>query len=284
MEIETINFGQRAEIDQLLLFLHIPKAGGTTLNGIINQQYPKAKTFHLNGINNLPQLAQLSLAQRQSLKIIRGHFAFGIHQFLECPSTYFTLLREPIQRVISHYHYVRRSPQVPGHMAAQTMSLAEYVVAQRANLQTRMLYGLIDHKASCETEILAIAKHHIDTSFAVVGILERFDETLALLQLAFNWTMPVYIQQNIATQAKQASSSALPPDVSAKTLALIGEKNAMDIALYQYAQEKFEQRISHLGDQFSQVLATQQWQNSLYQPLGKTYNWVRKQVLRGIYA
>jgi Sulfotransferase family len=281
MAIEKIDFGNRAPADQLLLFLHIPKAGGTTLNGIINQQYPKAKAFHLNGINNRSQLAQLSLRQRQSLKIIRGHFAFGLHRFLSAPSTYFTFLRDPVKRVISHYQYVRRSPSVPGHAEALTMSLADYALAKKGNLQTRMLYGLTEQHSSCESDMIAIAKQHLDTYFPVVGLVECFDASLILLQLTFNWKTPVYIQQNVTVQAKQSSLSIEDHKISSETLALIQEKNTMDLALYQYAQDRFEQHIKHQGQRFDQLLVTQQRINRLYQPLGKTYNWARTQILRG---
>ncbi len=122
-----IDLGRRKSQDKIIIFLHIPKAGGTTLNGIINQQYSKNTIFRFNSISSWTTVNDLPLRQREALRLIRGHFAFGLHQFLPCNSVYFTLLREPVARFVSQYHYIRRSPGLKAHEQLKSISLDEYI-------------------------------------------------------------------------------------------------------------------------------------------------------------
>lgn len=108
--------------------------------------------------------------------------------------------------------------------------------------------------------MLALAKENIDKHFAVVGLTERFDETLILCQLAFNWKMPFYTKRNV-TQKKADSSN-----MDAETLEVIRQYNALDIELYEYAQKRFEQQIQSYGDRFWQQLKSFQFYNQFYKP------------------
>ncbi|MDV3351376.1 sulfotransferase family 2 domain-containing protein [Leptothoe sp. LEGE 181152] len=269
--------GENLNGKPLVIFLHIPKAGGTTLNGIINQKYSKNRTFRFNGINQKHELAKIAEYKRRNLQLIRGHFAFGLHKYLSCPSTYFTLLREPVKREISHYHYVRRSSNLKGFNEVQSQTLEEFILASKGNIQTRLLYGLSDIKAQNDNEMLKIAKQHLEQYFSVIGLVERFDESLILLQDAFDWSTPVYVKQNITSQRQLNSQS-----ISASTMELIQERNSMDIKLYEYAKEKFEQQIDSLGERFDKLFQIQQHRNHLYQPLGRAYNFSRYVFLKHI--
>jgi hypothetical protein len=278
--LAQVDLGDRSTLDPMIIFLHVPKAGGTSLNGIINQQYAKHSIFRFDGINNYHQLEQLPLSQRENLKLIRGHFAFGLHQSLPCPSQYFTLLRDPVARFISHYQYARRSPNVPGHVQAKSLSLHDYTQCHGekvGNLQTRLLFGLSSTDASGKPDLLQVVQRNLDQHFAVVGLVERFDETLVLLQQTFGWRTPVYIKQNVTSQ-KQKDATTLDPN----TLQAIEQCNALDMELYRYAQSRFEQQIEAIGDAFATLLQKQQFWNGVYQPFGQGYGTARRFMLNQV--
>jgi Galactose-3-O-sulfotransferase len=271
------DLGDRSVSDPMIIFLHIPKSGGTSLNGIINQQYPKKAIFRFNGIQNRDRIQQLSQQQRTNLQLIRGHFAFGLHEFLPCPAQYFTLLRDPVARFISHYHYVRRSVNIPGHAQVKSLTLRQYTQQmgqKNGNLQTRLLFGLNQTQCQTPSETLTVARQNLEQHFAVVGLVEQFDETLVLLKRAFGWRMPLYVQQNVTSQ-KQKDGTTIDPE----TLQLIEQCNAMDLELYRYAQARFTQQIEAIGKDFEPMLRRQQRWNSLYQPFGKSYGKVRQFAL-----
>ncbi|MBK1987110.1 sulfotransferase family 2 domain-containing protein [Sphaerospermopsis aphanizomenoides BCCUSP55] len=255
---EIIDLGKRSDKNQVIIFLHIPKAGGTTINGIINQQYKKQLTFRFDGIENRHILAELGSDKRSKLKLIRGHFAFGLHEFLSCPATYFTLLRNPVSRTISHYNYLCRSSSVTNHERVKSMSLKEYILSDLSdnNLQTRMIFGLSKNHVSNDEEILTVAKHNLENKFSVVGLVERFDETLVLLRNAFNWRPPLYVQQNITPQ-QQALKNNIDDDI----IDIIKQQNSLDMALYEYGQQKFEQQVDEFKNDFVQTLEMQKRMN-----------------------
>lgn len=272
-----LDLGNRRCQDPMVIFLHIPKAGGTTLNGIINQQYPKNTTFRFHRIDTWRTINDLPQQRRESLRLIRGHFAFGLHQFLPCDAIYFTLLRDPVARFISEYHYIRRSPGLKLHEQLQSISLEQYIDTKgqtAGNLQTRLLFGLSKISNATPEAIVAQAKENLDRYFHVVGLVERFDETLVLLKQAFHWRSPVYVKQNTTSTHEKVR---LP--ISEKTLEKIRECNAMDLELYAYATQKFEQQIAAI-DNFEQRLNHQKRINQLYQPMGQAYNLARSLVLK----
>ena len=91
-----------------MLFLHIHKTAGTTLNRIIEREYNPFLVYTIEGKRiewSIDHFKRLSEARRTRLRVIKGHMSFGLHEFLPQPSTYITFLRDPIERCISSYSY-----------------------------------------------------------------------------------------------------------------------------------------------------------------------------------
>ncbi len=96
-----------------LIFLHIPKTAGTTLNRIIEWQYNPLSIFTMDPyrIRATPErLKQLPEARRRRLRMVRGHFYYGVHEYLPQGSTYITMLREPVARFLSSYYSYSAGP------------------------------------------------------------------------------------------------------------------------------------------------------------------------------
>ena len=242
---------------QTVIFLHIHKTGGSTLDSIIRRQYsPQAitafyhsdpeKTQQYNEFKKLPESAK-----RRS-KLILGHIGFGLHEFLPQPSTYITFLRDPVERVISLFYFIRRATRHPHHnsIVSSNMSLEEFVGSvdlgkQIDNSQTRLLADAWNVElGKCSQEMLERAKSNIDNYFAVVGLTERFDESLILLRQKLGWKNIFYQPKNVT------KNRPLQDSISDKTLAEIKKYNELDFELYKYAQEIFEKSIEQQGASF----------------------------------
>src|SRR5262249_19033084 len=98
------------------IFIHIPKAAGTSLRRVLEEAipgdlgqniYPEAE-----GIS-VEEFAALSPAERDHLRFVMGHFSYGIHEGLTQPWRYVTMLRDPVDRYISSYHHAVRFPSTP---------------------------------------------------------------------------------------------------------------------------------------------------------------------------
>ena len=84
-----------------LIFLHIPKTAGTTLNRIIEWQYNPLSIFTIDpyGIRaTAERLQELPEERRRRLRMVRGHCYYGLHKLLPQGATYITMLRDPVKR------------------------------------------------------------------------------------------------------------------------------------------------------------------------------------------
>jgi hypothetical protein len=241
-----------------LVFLHLPKAAGTTLHTILDRHYGPDERFTIDGQRvqeSIEAFKQLPASERARIRVLKGHMPFGLHHHLPGPAAYVTLLRDPVRRLISHYHYVRRHPAHYLHhqVIAGNMSLQDYVLSglsvELENGQTRLLAGLGDGDSATGSGtsgsgMLDRAIGNLTGHFAVVGLVERFDETLILLHRAFGLRNVFYTRQN----ARGASPRR--DELDQDTLAHILERNALDMALYQFACGWFAQQVRCQGRSF----------------------------------
>jgi len=246
-----------------IVFLHIPKAAGTTLKDILYRQYSADEIYELDAkqfIQSQEDFKQLDPAQKNKINILMGHMYFGLHEFINSPTAYITMLRNPIERVISYYHFVKKLPSHEDYELIKTnnISLQEYCQMGRQNMcngQTRFLSGTGESEI-CDYDMLAVAKQNLQKSFAAVGIQERFDESLLLLQKKLGWNkMPFYYRRNT-----NRSNSYSRLEISSDTLAIIRKHNKLDLELYEYANHLFEQEL----EQYQQNLKIFQVTNYLY--------------------
>src|SRR4030095_2657311 len=112
---------------RLIIFLHLPKTAGSTLARIIERQYKANAILHLYPSSFGEELAAIPQNRMELVRIVMGHLYFGAHAFLSQPCTYLTMLRDPVDRVISHYNYVRHQPSHYLYHEACRMSLRDYV-------------------------------------------------------------------------------------------------------------------------------------------------------------
>jgi glycosyltransferase involved in cell wall biosynthesis len=229
-----------------LIFLHIPKAAGTTLHSILERHYPAASCHSIYDPDQAAKaFVQWPLERREPIRLLKGHLAFGLHEALVGETRYITLLRDPVDRIMSHYYYAMRMPThyLYAQITENRLSLQDYATAQMSdeldNGQVRLLAG-VDSAASvpvgaCDRSLLNLAKSHIERHFAVAGLSERFDESLALMaiQLGWDWT-PAYESLNV-TPERPAKGQ-----LDAATREAIEGANPLDCELYAWAKQRFD--------------------------------------------
>jgi hypothetical protein len=279
--------------ERALLFLHIPKAGGTTLHSVIERQFAPAVTFSITGMTpsqSIREFIELPAERRAKIRLLKGHMPYGLHEYLSVPSTYITMLRDPVDRVVSHYYFVRRSPGVGHHREVESgrMTLDDFVrerAAIRANNdQTRLISGVekVNRKLwsggqgtneeAGDVDILEIAKANIRDHFTLVGLAENFDESLLLLRKRLGWRNVYYVKQNV-TKGRPAKRQ-----VPRETIHLIEKHNELDMALYEYARQRFEEAIAAEGATFSSELRRFQRNNRLYAAAWRGYLLTRSTI------
>ncbi len=262
-----------------IVFLHIPKAAGSTLRKVVRRQYCSKKTVEFAGRNWFKQLEEFhdrGDVDTGRVECVIGHFPFGIHRVLSGECRYFTMVREPIDWTLSLYYAMRSKPQV--HPMMQPVRELEMSLEQfleylleigMANLQTRSLAGLMGQKQvfppydPLPADAIDLALANVEEYFEEVGLVDRFDESLLFMKESFGWKKIYVSRQNITI--KRPKRMAVSPETSKK----MSEIQGQDLALYRVVKDRFEQRLEKAGPEFARKLKRYRFNNQLYSVVRK---------------
>ncbi|MCZ7547078.1 MAG: sulfotransferase family 2 domain-containing protein [Anaerolineae bacterium] len=268
--------------DAALIFLHVPKTAGVTLNTLIDRHYSPEAIYQTH-IEALDDFFALTDAEKQPIRCLRGHMPFGLHAALPRPATYLTLLREPVARFVSEYTYIRTSPDhsFHEHLIANDVTLEAYIEIGEPNLMTRWLCGFAETgdwlPNPLPADAVATAQRHLAAYFSVAGLTERFDEFLLLLRRVHGWRRILYTRQNV-TRARRPHNA-----IPRATLAAIAQANREDIALYAHAKAQFDAQVRAQGLAFQVELRLFRLLNRLYADVSHRRR-LRTVLRRGAYT
>ena len=241
------------------VFMHIPKAGGTTLQHIIAKNYLPNQFVHANSnqINNNP--AYLYHVKRREVRpIIMGHFdrsCILYHLLCDRPIIHFTLFRDPIKRVLSHYRYLQESVVHVKHQEVKKMSLKDYAASslkEIQNKQTLRILGNPSHSAQQQSlndpePLFHAAKQVLEREFTFFGITEQYTRFLLMVQKLLKWENIVYLRKNRSSTSDQLDETIELSATDKQGLKIIHERNQLDIKLYDFVCQLFETRYGELG-------------------------------------
>jgi hypothetical protein len=214
-----------SETRSLLVFVHINKTAGTTLRFILRSSYgarhcdvepwhgawtdPPFSTADLKRVRKLyPRLASIA-----------GHRVSG-YVDLEEPGTdfrYMTFLREPVALCASRFQYQLE------YRKKQNLEFEAWIEKDWVrNAQTQRIGGTTDARD-------AIAVIHRKAMF--VGLTERFDESVVLLQALRAPDLDIaYAPENVAKRSDVAKRLLADPG----TRRMIVDANGADLELYDH--------------------------------------------------
>lgn len=261
--------GDVAADDSTLLFLHLPKSGGTTLRHVLERQFPPGRSLAAyptpeshaetrEGRRTVPPaLRGLTPEARSRFDLVSGHFSYGLHEHFAGPCRYLTFLRDPVERVISLYYHARSHPDHVMHplIHEQDMSLADLLredlnALEYDNAQTREVYGLELEEpfrqavAQDADGVLRQAMRHLDEHFDAVGVMEAFDASLQVAAQRFGWRDVHYTVRNVTSRPSRR------PEDAAEVRLLIREHNRLDEQLHAYARQRLHREIKQMGPAF----------------------------------
>jgi hypothetical protein len=175
-----------------------------------------------------------------------------------------TVLREPVDRVLSHYAFHARAGG--GRLSTIWDRLASFDAAERAsdptaslsrpveytdtslqaglanripiydNLATRFLWGGESLFGDLPDDALERAKENI-SRFMLVGVTDRLDESLVLLGRELQVGLMPYRLRHVN---QQRQDEQVPDEL----LDAIREHNALDVELYRFGKELFEAKAA----------------------------------------
>ena len=212
----------------LIAFVHIEKAAGTTLIHLLRSNYfmrycdvtPLYRGSKM--IFNAKDLKKV-ISINPFVKCVAGHSVSPTSNLTDIVPDikYITILRNPINRYISHYQYwVERLDR--------ELTFEQFLKTGKANLQTKKIAG---------SDNLSMAKEILSKNFFLVGIVEEFDQFLVLLKnkikpLKFE---PMYEIKNLSN-SKSPIKYKIQKDIE-KYYDDIIKANLLDIDLYNFAKK-----------------------------------------------
>jgi hypothetical protein len=264
-----------------LIFVHIPKTGGTTLRTILRKQYGNENLVNVRAFR--PEILERRIHRKvediEQSSVLLGHMIAGGHRHLSQERPYVTFLREAVDRVISDYHYVLRTPTHDFYdpVATENYSLADYVKSgvtiYTNNVQTRMIAGVGRDIpfGECTDDMLERAIDQIESHFPVVGITNRFEESVVLMRRRLNWGIPMYMTRN------RTAGRPRRHEVSESTRHVIREFNQLDVQLYDYVTDRLASQLSKVDSNvLERELQILRLTNAIYSPSARAYIWLRK--------
>jgi hypothetical protein len=210
---------------------------------MMRRQFRRSATIHIDG--TVPQvgqkLAALPEAQKAKVRFIYGHMPFGLHTHLPEGAVYVTMLRNPVDRIVSVYYYALRRPEwgVRDEIIGRRMSLHDFAISEAAsefnNGQTRLVSGSDDRMIS--SSALESAIGNLRQHFVVAGLMERFDESVLLCRELLGWRRVYYRRRNVNRRRVRLE------DVPRETIAAIERTNSLDLELYEIAARRFDELV-----------------------------------------
>jgi len=260
----------------ILIFLHMGKTGGSTLSAILTRNFAANGQFagqfdgHLRatGISSLAAAQKafedLAPEKQAQIKLVNGHVPFGIHAFLPRPAYYISLVREPIEREISNFYYMKLQTGTKMGRFLVTMDFAEFAKKgfSADNYQTRILSGLEELNPLWDAEThggiindqgtaLQSAKHNVERHFLLAGPMERFDEVVVSLARRLGWDLGSVTYERLNVTPQRPSRDNL----SKAAVEAVKERTRLDLDLYQWIAARFDQDVRGEGHSFQRDLA-----------------------------
>ncbi len=94
-----------------MVFVHLPRTGGTTIERVLDRKY-RSRVLHVETLREpLASVGDLPFDERAAARVVAGHVHYGVHEHIPHECVYVTMLREPVSRVVSMYHFIRGNPK-----------------------------------------------------------------------------------------------------------------------------------------------------------------------------
>ncbi len=240
------------------VFTHIPKCGGTSFRRFINDLAISSGINEdqiyipgLNGLENTKNLLtldqiELDRVRGRNIRVLADHTLYkGIDQLSIKMANpfYYTILRDPIERFISHYNFFCKKL---GNRGLRGVSLNEIgeeklveVLSNFSNLQIRYLTNYRSGEVNKSTLLDAI--FILESKFPCFGLLEDMETSLAL----FNQLKPDWLHGDVFFPILNKNKT--DERLSTEIIERIQESNSLETELYNRAVDIFQKRCECLN-------------------------------------
>jgi Wzt C-terminal domain/Sulfotransferase family len=222
------------------MFCHVRKTGGTTLHRIFQNAVGENQVSPGHGSERYSN----ALNRWEGLKVISQHIWFAPGEALSNERVHLTVLRDPVDRCVSNYFYVKAQENIfRADALERSLSLSEFAASESAytraefeNHQTKLFAPIklpMELTLPSEDQLFYAAKMALD-EFEIVGLTERLEETVDLISYVTGMAPLAEIPRERATKSR-LSLDDVPQEVRRR----LKKDNRLDEELYAYASKRF---------------------------------------------
>ena len=221
------------------IFLHIPKTGGTSFRDVVEQVYPHNRCISAYSLE--PVALEGVKARIGEADAVYGHLFYGVHKILGVGPRYVTIVRNPIERVISFYRHQARDENSEHFEAiADGMTLRDLLASddcpQVNNHMVRIVSGYEGSEPVHDGQVLRRAFANLE-DFECVGVAERMNESVAVIAERLGWVrIPLVPRLNTSPSGEMFC-------LDEATRAAILSRNALDLLFYARVAARFDQQF-----------------------------------------
>jgi Sulfotransferase family len=231
---------------QRFFFVHVQKAAGTSLVFRLRRHFgraaiypPEADKDDVAAVISVDHLLERWRTQRDTIRVVTGHFPLCTVDLLEENFTTVTVLRDPVERTLSYLRHHRELTPVDSGRSLEAIYadpfrfhgfIHNHMVKMFSLTAAEMTHGMLT-RVQFTSDRLDRAKERL-AGVDVVGFQSRFEEFCEGLTRRFGWYLG----------PRRHVNRTEPVEVSEAFLTRIAEDNAMDMELYAFAQQLREQR------------------------------------------
>ena len=225
-----------------IVYIHVPKCGGSSFSAALKLRYifsqetislnqgdPRLKghDYILSDYNSRD--AQLGTSMSKNTKLISGHVRYNpaMHRFGADKYSFITLLRDPVQRFVSHYNYLQRQHPDPNRPSALDAFLE---TDDAARIASQYLFYFARYEHNAPTNKQAAVQRAIDNlrQFSLIGDLSSPAQFASALARMSGMPLPVWHRN------KAPNPTYVPPRLYSK----ISDLCAGDIEIYDAVQNR----------------------------------------------
>lgn len=253
-----------------IVLVHLHKCGGTALKKGIIQNYKQHNFEQYYNFHILPHhekyFYNLPEAKQKKIRFIHGHFIEQytfeyLNQIVQTPYSLITLVRYPVDRVVSSYYYYRatgaesdRNPisdlccqytfeQILDPSLKNQLDHYHWIHLNRRinNYMVRVLSGAAYTDPKKDRTMPKMTARHLeqaisnlDRFYSFVGTQNKLDSYWKIISDKFCWPYPSQHffdpEKRPNVNKSRPSSNQLSDDITEKIL----NQNQLDLALYQW--------------------------------------------------
>jgi hypothetical protein len=215
--------------EELILLTHVPKTGGSSLRRslakLVGTNARAAKGSWWKPKN-------LEEGETADTRLIAGHFKYGRHVHFKRTPLYLTVVRDPIKRFFSWYHYIQRLPNHPKHAVIGGRSMEDALALA------------IEHEYSCtnndQCARLALEKSFkaaqsaVDSNYFIAASTEQL---AGLNEAIWRAYAPGSVVREL--QHRKARPAHSPDELTPKLKRMLEATSPEDFLLHDYVRRQF---------------------------------------------